>query len=234
VAYTDRLVHSASPDAAAPVIEAFTRARLLPREQDKVEIAHEVLLRAWPRLREWIDADRPGNQLRQKLEGAATNWERTGRDTSLLYRGSRLDTALAWAATARSERPTPTASAFLAAGHRQQRRATVLRRAVIGILPALTLIASSAAVIAFQQRAAARSETKTTVFNQLQGEADGLRSTQLPLAAQIARRQRGCSNRSPVSARSARPTRPGGARHRCVPGRTAPAAVCAPRPPRCP
>ncbi|HEX3189681.1 MAG TPA: hypothetical protein VHS30_07815, partial [Streptosporangiaceae bacterium] len=52
------------------------QARLLTQDQDTVEITHEALLRAWPRLRQWIDSDRDGNLIRQQLEPAQTwLWE---------------------------------------------------------------------------------------------------------------------------------------------------------------
>ena len=43
-----------------PVLDAFIGQRLITADTDTVEIAHEALLRAWPRLRQWIDADSIG------------------------------------------------------------------------------------------------------------------------------------------------------------------------------
>lgn len=60
---------------AAAALEAFTAARLLTRAQDSVTITHEALLRAWPRFRDWIDENRAGNLLVQKLREAARTWE---------------------------------------------------------------------------------------------------------------------------------------------------------------
>jgi hypothetical protein len=54
-------------------------------------------VRAWPRLRQWIDTDRAGNLIRQELDDAAV-WDREGHDTAGLYRGSRLEAARTWAA----------------------------------------------------------------------------------------------------------------------------------------
>lgn len=55
------------------VLEAFGRARLITfgtegdagRNGDSVEITHEALLRAWPRLADWISADRAGLRTHQ-------------------------------------------------------------------------------------------------------------------------------------------------------------------------
>ncbi len=86
-----------SAQAVDTVLEVFGRARLLTLDTASVEITHEALLRAWPRLRQWIDTDRAGNLTRQELDEAATVWDRDGRDTAGLYRGSRLETARTWA-----------------------------------------------------------------------------------------------------------------------------------------
>src|SRR6266508_2655605 len=86
------------PDAAA-VLTRLTQDRLLTKTEDTVEVAHEALLREWPRLRAWLEEDVQGHQLRQHLTHAARQWEETGRDASEVYRGARLSAAMDWAAT---------------------------------------------------------------------------------------------------------------------------------------
>ena len=39
------------------VLEAFAAERLVVLSESKVEISHDVLLRAWPRLRAWLQDD---------------------------------------------------------------------------------------------------------------------------------------------------------------------------------
>ncbi|MEZ5231724.1 MAG: hypothetical protein R2749_03310 [Acidimicrobiales bacterium] len=60
-------------------------------------MAHEALLRAWPRLRAWLDEDRDGLRVLRHLTAAAAAWEASGRDAGELYRGGRLEAAEAWA-----------------------------------------------------------------------------------------------------------------------------------------
>jgi hypothetical protein len=180
------LLAGLDPGSALPVLDAFTRGRLLTQEQDTVEITHEALLRAWPRLRQWIDTDRVGNLIRQELDEAAAVWIRDGRDTAGLYRGSRLAAARTWATSMpRKGDLSPTASEFLAASTRHERRATRFRRIVLVVLCVLALVASGAAVVAFQQRAAAQSQRDTAIFNQITAQADRLRGTDVSLAAQL-------------------------------------------------
>lgn len=91
-------------DAPAPpspifsrLLEAYGRARLLSFDHSPitrgptVEIAHEALLSAWPRLRGWLDEDQVVLRLSRLLTQAAVEWQESGRDEGFLLRGSRLD-----------------------------------------------------------------------------------------------------------------------------------------------
>jgi WD40 repeat protein len=79
------------------VLETLTDQRLLTKSQESVELAHEALLREWPRLRGWLEEDVQGRALHHHLAGAAREWEQAGRDPGELYRGARLTGALDWA-----------------------------------------------------------------------------------------------------------------------------------------
>jgi WD40 repeat protein/class 3 adenylate cyclase len=84
---------------AADVLARLTQDRLLTTSDSTVEVAHEALLREWPRLGGWLEEDLQGHQLRQHLTDTAKQWEESARDASELYRGARLSAALDWAAT---------------------------------------------------------------------------------------------------------------------------------------
>ncbi|MGH3782202.1 MAG: helix-turn-helix domain-containing protein [Pseudonocardiaceae bacterium] len=175
-----------STQVVEKVLEAFGRARLITFDTTNVEITHEALIRAWPRLRAWIDTGRASNVIRQELEQAAAVWDRDRRDTAGLYRGSRLEAASTWASsTTHEDDLSPTASAFLAASTRHEHSAATLRRAVLVVLSVFALVASGAAAVAFYQSAAAQQERDTAIFNQITAQADRLRSTDVSLAAQL-------------------------------------------------
>ncbi|MGW8777786.1 nSTAND1 domain-containing NTPase [Streptomyces sp. NPDC055796] len=172
-------------DAVAAVLREFTRARLLTPYRDSVVITHEALISAWPRLRSWIDDDRAGNRLRQRLAQDADLWTRS-KDPALLYRGGRLsDAREALTGTP----PSGGAREFLAASERQAARSARLRRALIAVLTALAVLASGAAVLAARQSANASRERDTAVRHQIAATADQIRgadsafATQLDLAA---------------------------------------------------
>ncbi|MET8826492.1 hypothetical protein ABZX40_28195 [Streptomyces sp. NPDC004610] len=169
---------AADPGKTQESLEALVRARLVTLDAESVEITHEALLHAWPRLREWIDEDRGGNLLRQRLEEDGRAWEVGGRDTALLYRGSRLEQAHGWAGTVGDTALTRAAVDFLAASVRLRRRTVWLSRGAVAALMVLVVVAVGAAVLAWQER-------DDAVFAQVLAEADRVRDSDPSLSAQI-------------------------------------------------
>ena len=154
----------ASGPAHEQVIEELVAARLVTSDEDNVELAHEALARAWPRLREWLADDIEGQRIWRHLAAAADAWETMGRPTSELYRGARLVRALEWRQTAGPDL-NPTELAFLdasqqaaereglAAQEEAKRQASVnrkLRFLVVGVA-AFAVVATIGGVIAFRQ-----------------------------------------------------------------------------------
>jgi WD40 repeat protein len=82
----------------ADVLATLADSRLVTVGEGSVEVAHEALLREWPRLREWIEEDAEGRRLRRHITRAANEWDAAGRDRGELYRGARLAAALDWTA----------------------------------------------------------------------------------------------------------------------------------------
>ena len=86
----------ASDEEHEAVIESLVGARLLSSDGDTVEIAHEALALAWPRLRSWLDDDVEGLRIMRHLAVAADSWEELGRPPGELYRGARQAKAEQW------------------------------------------------------------------------------------------------------------------------------------------
>ncbi|MEU6088612.1 hypothetical protein ABZ865_17620 [Streptomyces sp. NPDC047085] len=169
---------SADPGKTEESLEALVRARLVTLDAETVEITHEALLHAWPRLRHWIDDDRGDQLLRQRLEEDGRAWEASDRDSSLLYRGSRLEQARSWAKSAGDTFLTRGAVEFLAASVRLRRRTVLISRAAVAALVVLAVLAAGSAVVAWQQR-------DDAVFEQVLAEADRVQHTDPSLAAQL-------------------------------------------------
>ena len=62
----------------------------------RVEIAHESLLKAWPRLVRWQAQDEEGAVLRDQLKQAAHLWEEKGRTRDLLWTGTAFQEYQLW------------------------------------------------------------------------------------------------------------------------------------------
>ncbi|MBB5958293.1 WD40 repeat protein [Saccharothrix tamanrassetensis] len=146
----DELLHtSAEPDAVLRALEAFTAQRLLTRQRDVVEITHEALIRAWPLLRKWLDKDRDGLLVHQRLADAAVGWHRNGRSPDALYRGVVLADAHA-AAAKQHIVLTPLEQDFLAAGRRARQRGVRRRRKLVAGMAVVSVLALLSAVVAFR------------------------------------------------------------------------------------
>jgi energy-coupling factor transporter ATP-binding protein EcfA2 len=66
--------------------------------REEVEVAHEALIRYWPRLINWLDENRINLQLRETIRQAVLEWKKQQKDESyLVHRGGRLEDALALA-----------------------------------------------------------------------------------------------------------------------------------------
>lgn len=168
------------------VLDVLATARLVTVDAGTVEIAHEALLSAWPRLRELIDTDRAGLRIHQQLTDAADLWQQDRRDNGVLYRGARLAAAREWADRHPSAMATsPRAAEFLRASVRQASRAHHRRNAVIAVLCVLILLAAGAAAIALRQNDVARAESNGLAGAQASAEAHQVAGTDISLAAQL-------------------------------------------------
>jgi WD40 repeat protein len=143
---------------ADEVLDAYVGRRLLVADGGSVEVAHEALLREWPRLHGWLEEDRDGRRTQRHLTDAAAAWAAEGRDPGALYRGTRLDAALEWAHAhdddvnaVEREFLTTSADAQHAELRRARRTARHLRRLTAG-LTVLLVVALFAGGLALVQR----------------------------------------------------------------------------------
>lgn len=178
---------------AQPVLDAFIGKRLVTANADSVEIAHEALLHAWPRLRRWIDSDNMGVRAHRQLTAAAEVWRDSGRDSSALYGGGRLAAAEEWAAqpghgddlnVLEHEFLDASAGQRVAAERAARRRALGLR-SLTAALAALLVAAGTLAVIASQQKNAATYQRNLAISRQVAIEANQLRASNVALAMEL-------------------------------------------------
>jgi WD40 repeat protein/transcriptional regulator with XRE-family HTH domain len=187
--------------ATSTVLDRFVEGRLLTAGADSVEVSHESLLWAWPRLRDWLDEDREGLRRHRQLTEASTVWEASNRDPSAVLRGSRLEAAVEWAAELehfaslnKSEREfLDTSTSARDAELRAQRRHTRRLQQLLAGMAALFVIACLLAAYGLHARSTANTERSAAnrardqaLSRQIALQVDKLRTTDPALAGQLA------------------------------------------------
>ena len=172
--------------AAEDALHRLARERLLVLHERTVRLSHDALLRAWPRLRGWIDADRDWLRARQQIAADADVWWHSRRDPALLYRGSKLAAARESAANAgRTREREPRLTEFLDASLRQERRSARVRTTALAVLTVLLLLATAGGVTATVYQRQAASQRGHAVARLVANEATSLRDTEPGLAKQL-------------------------------------------------
>ncbi|MEL6979322.1 MAG: SUMF1/EgtB/PvdO family nonheme iron enzyme [Pseudomonadota bacterium] len=114
------------------LLNQFIEWRLLTRQDDKVEVAHEALLREWTRLTSWLMHERERLEAFRGVELASAAWKLDGRAADrLTHFGERLSAAQGLTRLQRyNARLSPTDREYLSACERSERQATRRRRAL--------------------------------------------------------------------------------------------------------
>ncbi|WP_158628910.1 winged helix-turn-helix domain-containing protein [Dyella choica] len=147
------------------LVEQRLFVSLIADEQPVFGVAHEALLRQWPRVAEWIAAHRQALRTRSRIESLTQLWLGDNRHVHrLLSRGRQLEEARELV-----EQTTIPLSAevraFIAASVRRVKHAERLRLLVVAAFAALGLVAGSFGLIAHRA---------SIVAKQRQREAEGL------------------------------------------------------------
>lgn len=127
---------------AQGVLDKLVTARLLVSSEtadghDSVEVIHEALIGAWPRLVEWRHEDAENMRMRDQIRAAARQWEEKARASGLLWRGDVLLECRLWRARYKG-RLTALEEAFVSASLTEASRG--LRRRRILIATAFTVL----------------------------------------------------------------------------------------------
>jgi WD40 repeat protein/DNA-binding SARP family transcriptional activator len=176
------------------VVDRFGSSRLLSFDRDArthqptVEVAHEALLRSWPRLRGWVEGAREDVRMSRRLHVTAMEWIDAEREPSFLLRGGQLVQFESWAIHS-SVVPTAEERSFLDASvdaraaeeaaeeARVTREIATERRSVrrlrmtVAVVTAAALIGGLLTIIAVRERNEAERATREATARELAGAA---------------------------------------------------------------
>lgn len=158
---------------AARVVQQLTEARLLTMGDTQIEVAHEALIREWPRLRTWLDEDRVRLRIHRLLSSAAQEWANHNQDKNYLYQGARLQQATTWVADdpGKSEALGALEQSFLRASIRRDR---LLRWQRIGGFLAVCLLFAVIVLVAWNAAQRAQWRNQALSMSELVDVAGGL------------------------------------------------------------
>ncbi|WP_436758143.1 nSTAND1 domain-containing NTPase [Streptosporangium sp. V21-05] len=186
------LVGLADPEVTSGVLDRLAAARLVVLAEETVDVAHEALIRAWPRLHRWLTDDRENLFVHRRLTDAAQTWRELERDSGALYRGVQLLAARTWAEDHPQEL-NDVESAFLRASRvleeserdATRRRTRLLQRLLAG-MAALFLLALLGGGVAVRQGREAGHQQVVALSRQLSLKAGSLLDTDPDLAGLLA------------------------------------------------
>ncbi|MFI9508172.1 WD40 repeat domain-containing protein [Nocardia sp. NPDC052566] len=149
---------SPRPELAGAVIERIVEARLaVIHNDDEVELLHDALLRAWPRMVGWIADEQQFALARRRVEEDARAWFDANKPVASLYSRRRLAAVSEW--LGRGGAPNPVVQEFLDVSRTRQRRRTRRRtwlRVAAAMLVVVAVIAAGTAVVQHRSAVADR------------------------------------------------------------------------------
>ncbi|WP_329394954.1 helix-turn-helix domain-containing protein [Streptomyces melanogenes] len=180
-------VEADRPGETTPVLEQLARARLITLDDDQVDLAHEALITAWPRLAGWIDEDRDRLRLHRQLTDTTHTWQQHDRDRGALLRGGRLEAVWnAFGADSGAAELTSVEREFLTASWAAATRERRLRQTAVAVLAVLVVLALVAAGLAWGQRKDTLAAQRQAQSRQLALQSDALLARNPDAAALLA------------------------------------------------
>ena len=161
-------------------------------DQTTVELAHEALIRSWPRLRSWLEESRDDLRIRRRIRDAALAWHDQGCPDDLLYRGTVLALAREHIDSRQAEmHEVETEFLTVSAAREDMQRAQARQRrtrvfTALSALTALTLVAAVIASVLFVEARNAEQDAQDNAARALAQQARALAPDRPALALAVA------------------------------------------------
>ncbi len=171
------------PGRVERVLDRLIAARLLRQTagpldgQPRVEVAHEALVRNWPRLAEWLQEAQTSLAERRRLEAKAREWVRLGRGKSAVMDEVELREAQRWIGGAASLGLRPSADLLALIARSEKAVAALARRHrfMLARLITVTIALAVMLVITWVQYQAAQHAHAHELANEKQRQLDNER-----------------------------------------------------------
>lgn len=139
-------------DAENKLVQALVDAHLFVSDLQggapAFGIAHEALLRRWPRVVEWIDEHRQALQVRSRISAQANRWQDSGRKRDMLLpSGTQTNQARQLLKTS-SFSFSPQEQTFINASLQSERRGERVRLVIMCVVTGLALLAGALGLVA--------------------------------------------------------------------------------------
>ena len=181
------------------VLAMLASARLISTDETSVEVSHEALADAWPRLRNWLEHDADDLRTMHALAVAAEAWDAGGRGDEDLYRGARLQSALEWQRggdrdltehesaflAASSARETSEREALVAQARHERTQNRRLRGLLVGAAALIVALVGAGGLATVSADQAQRSRAEANI-EKLVSTALALRNSERDVAALLA------------------------------------------------
>ena len=177
--------------ASHAMVERLVKARLLVSDQrdgvNVLEVAHESLLRQWPQLTVWLQADVDDLRVIDSVERAAKEWAANGKHVAWLdHRGERLNAAEKAAKREDfSRRLGAQGLEYIATCRASENRQRRIARAVFGSIAAVLVLALLAV---YEWRDIQRSQRESAASQQIAESGAYLANADVANAADRAER----------------------------------------------
>jgi WD40 repeat protein len=165
-------------ETADRLLGELEKRRLVTADEGKVQIAHEALLRHWPKLAAWLQEDRDWQQAEQRLAEQAHEWAAHGRNPGRLLRGTQLALLKEKLDSRRRAELGDTEKAFVREAERREALARRGWRSLLAGLAVLAVVAGGLAAVADHNAAVASQQQALALTRQLDAQAASLRSSE--------------------------------------------------------
>lgn len=162
------------------VIRRLIAARLLVAGEDerggeaRIDLAHEIMIEAWPTLASWIQIHRAEERHRCQLEAAAVRWVERGRSARDLLDPGELADAETWQGTKSAWElgQNVDVAALIAASEIAQDKQRRRRRRALAALAVFAAVVAVFAFFAHQQADSAENSHRQAEASRVQAEAN--------------------------------------------------------------